>query len=61
MGSRQPPRMTDLSGGGNSEGCFFKEDAVVVVAQFTNFHQVVMVVRHFVDALGGELQEEQVT
>ena len=40
---------------------FFKEDAAVLVAQFANAHRVVMVVRHYVDALDGELREEQVT
>ena len=28
--------------GKNSDGCFFKEDAAVVVAQFANSHQVVI-------------------
>ena len=47
--------------GENSDRCFFEDDAAVVVAQFTNAHQVVMEARHYVDALGGELREEQVT
>ena len=47
--------------GGNSDGCFFEEDAAVLVTQFTNSHQVVMEVRHYVAALDGELREEQVT
>ena len=40
---------------------FFEEDAAVVVAQFTNDHQIVMEVRHYVAALDGKLREEQVT
>ena len=47
--------------GVNSEGCFFKEYAAVVVAKFTNAHQVVMEVGHYVAALDGDLPEEQVT
>ena len=45
----------------NSDGCFSKEDAAVVVAQFANAHQVVIEVRHYLAALDGELREEQVT
>ena len=37
------------------------EDAAVVVTQFSNDHQVVMAVRHYVAALDGKLREEQVT
>ena len=40
----------------DSDGCFFEEDAAVVVAQFTNAHQVVMEVGHYVAALDGELR-----
>ena len=40
---------------------FFKEDAEVVVDQFSNAHQVVMEVKHYVAALDGKLQEEQFT
>ena len=47
--------------GKDSDGCFFEEDAAVVVAQFTNAHQIVMEVGHYVSALEGELREEQVT
>ena len=47
--------------GKDSDGCFFEEDAAVVVAQFTNAHQIVMEVGHYVSALDGELREEQVT
>ena len=45
--------------GENRYGCFFKEDAAVVVAQFANAHQVMMKVRHYVAAPDGELLEEQ--
>ena len=47
--------------GKNSDRCFFIEDAAVVVTQFANVHQVVMEVRHYLDALDGGLWEEQVT
>ena len=47
--------------GKDSDGCFFEEDASVLVAQFTNAYQVVMEVGHYVDALDGYLREEQVT
>ena len=43
--------------GKNSDGCFFKEDAAVVVAQFANSHQVMMEVSHYVAALDGDLRE----
>ena len=46
--------------GENSDGCFFEEDAEVVVTQFADAHQVVMEVRHYVTALDGELREEQI-
>ena len=42
--------------GKNSDRCFFEDDAAVVVAQFTNAHQVVMEVGHYVAALDGELR-----
>ena len=44
-----------------SDKYFFEEDAAVVVEKFTNAHQVVMEVGHYVAALDGELWEEQVT
>ena len=37
------------------------EDAAVVVTQFSNDHQVVMKVRHYVASLDGDLREEKVT
>ena len=40
---------------------FFKEDVAVVVTQFINAHQVLIEVRHYMEALDGELWEEQVT
>ena len=43
--------------GENSDRCFFEEDAEVLVAQFTNAHQVVMEVRHYVANIDGGLQE----
>ena len=45
----------------NSDVYFSEEDPEVVVAKFTNAHHVVMEVMHYVTALDGELQEEQVT
>ena len=47
--------------GKNSDICFFEDDAAVVVAKFTNAHQVVMEVGHYLAALDGEIREEQVT
>ena len=41
--------------------CFFKEEVAVLVAQFTNTHQVVMEVENYVAALDGDLREKQVT
>ena len=43
-----------------SDGCFFEEDATVVVTQFSDAHQVVIEVRHYVTALDGDLWEDQV-
>ena len=40
---------------------FSKEDVAVVVTQFINAHQVLIEVRHYMEALDGELWEEQVT
>ena len=60
MGSRQPRMMTELYWK-NSDVYFSEEDPEVVVAKFTNAHHVVMEVMHYVAALDGELQEEQVT
>ena len=47
--------------GKDSDGRFFEEDVAVVVTKFADAYQVVMEVRHYVNALDGELQEEQVS
>ena len=44
----------------DNDRCFFKEDVAVVITQFSDAHQVVMEVRHYVTALYGDLWEEEV-
>ena len=61
MGSCQSWRITELSWGGKIDRYFFEEDAAIVVTQFTNVHQVVMEIRHYLAAPDGELWEEQVS
>ena len=47
--------------GKDSDQYFFEENAAVVVTKFTNAHQVVMGVGHYVAAIDGEILEDQVT
>ena len=44
-----------------SDGYFLEEDTAVVVAQFTNAHQIVMEVGHYMDSIDEELLDDQVT
>ena len=52
--SRQPRSIIALSWENIVIFFFFEEDAAVVVTQFSDAHQVVMEVRHYVTALYGD-------